>query len=218
MDLPAVRLLPRQPHPFQPLVFIVAVLQLNIFFLSFFLTILAIQQPQRKWLFLTPALAASLMNLVASEYFFFLELLRPVVIWAVLAQAEQNKKSGMKNTLLTWLPFLAVFTAVAIWRFLFQNTLSSHQVWLFQDFVQQPGQTLIAFLNTVIRSTGQLFLTAWNNPVLQDQIYEPQQMGITVYYLALTLFSALFLFRFFFEAKKINADNHTQSTENCGWE
>ena len=199
---------------FQPLVFIVAVLQLNLFFLSFFLTILAIQRPQRKLLFLIPALAASSMNLVASEYFFFLELLRPVVIWAVLAQSEQSKKSRKKKAILEWLPFLAVFAAVAVWRFLFQNTLSSHQVWLLQDFVQQPGQTLIAFLTTIANSTGQLFLTAWNNPVLQDQIYEPQQMGITFYYLVLTFFSALFLFRFFFNAKKINDDNHTQSAEN----
>lgn len=199
---------------FQPLVFIVAVLQLNLFFLSFFLTILVIQQPQHKWLFLIPALAASLMNLVASEYFFFLELLRPVVIWTMLTQSEQSKNSRRKKALQGWLPFLAVFTVVTIWRFLFQNTLSSHQVWLLQDFIQQPGQTLLAFLNTIVRSTGQLFLTAWNNPVLQDQIYEPQQIVMTIYYLALTFFSALFLFRFFFDAKKTNADNHSSHAEN----
>ena len=85
---------------FQPLVFIVAVLQINLFFLSFLLTILAIQQPQRKWLYLFLALAASLMNLVASEYFFFPELLRPAVIWTLLAHRKQTKNQRLRKSLL----------------------------------------------------------------------------------------------------------------------
>jgi hypothetical protein len=183
---------------FQPLVFIVAVLQINLFFLSFLFTILAVQQPQRKWFFLALALAASLMNLVASEYFFFLELLRPLVIWVALGSFEEQRRARFRRLLLTWLPYLAVFGGAIIWRFLFQNSLSSHQVWLFQDFLKQPFETLVGFFRDVVRSFAQLFITAWNNRLLQDQIYEPQRMGISLYFIALLSVSAWFLFHFFF--------------------
>lgn len=193
---------------FQPLVFIVAVLQLNLFFLSFFFNIRGIQEPGHKWFFLAIALTASLMNLVASEYFFFLELLRPVVIWLALDSLHLEVKPKIRKTFLEWLPYLAVFLAVVAWRFLFQNSLSSHQVWLFQDFLKQPVETLISFMKAVVQSYGQLFITAWNNRLLQDQIVETQHIWITVYFLFLLFISILILFAFFFNHRPEREPNH----------
>jgi hypothetical protein len=201
---------------FQPLVFIVAALQLNLFFLSYYFNIRAIQEPGRKWLFLAIALATSLMNLVASEYFFFLELLRPVVIWMVLGSVESVRKVRIRKTFLAWLPYLTIFTAVVVWRFLFQNSLSSHQVLVFQDFLKQPIETLISFFSAVIRSYGQLFITAWNNRLLLDQIYEPQQLVITFYFLFLLVISALIIFKTFFKNNFVSKNDSGKQNWGLG--
>jgi len=42
-----------------------------------------------------------------------------------------------------------------------------------------------------------LFVTAWNNPVLIDQIYEPRTIHITLYFLGLVILVFLFLVRYF---------------------
>jgi hypothetical protein len=201
---------------FQPLVFILAALQINLFFLSFLFNILAIQQPRRKWIFLSLALAAAGMNLIASEYFFFLELLRPIVIWMIFQLREPDHKVRFRKTMLAWLPYLFIFMAAIIWRFLYQNSLSSHQVWLFQDFLKQPLETLVVFIKEIVKSIGQLYVTAWNSRLLQDQIYEPQRMGITLYFLALVLFSALFLFAFFFRKNDCVKEKGT-TLKNENW-
>jgi len=195
---------------FQPLVFIVAVIQINLFFLSFLFSILAIQQPQRKILFISIALVTSLMNLIASEYFFFLELLRPFFLWLVLKPLVQKPKERFKRTLLAWLPYLLFFMGALVWRFLYQATLSSHQAWVLQDLQKQPLNTLIDLGKEIVRSIYHLFITAWNNPVLLDQIYGPKQLIITLYFFGLLVGATIFLFVFFFK----NRENKNEETNS----
>jgi hypothetical protein len=187
---------------FQPLVFILAVIQINLFFLSFLFSILAVQQPQRKFLFISIALLTSLLNLVASEYFFFLELLRPLFLWLVLKPSVKKPKERVQRTLFAWLPYLIIFIGALIWRFLFQATLSSHQPWVLQDLQNQPLNTLIELGKEIVKSVVHLFVSAWNNPVLLDQIYEPKKLTITLYFFGLLVLASVFLFAFFYERRK----------------
>lgn len=189
---------------FQPLVFIVAVIQINLFFLSFLFSIAAIQQPKRKYIFISLALVTSLLNLVASEYFFFLELLRPFFLWLVLKPLEQKLKERFKQTLFAWIPYLLIFIGALVWRFLYQATLSSHQAWVLQDLQKQPLNTLIELGKEIVKSIYHLFITAWNNPVLLDQIYEPKKLAITLYFFGLVVCATIFLFVFFFNRRENN--------------
>ena len=195
---------------FQPLVFMLAVIQINLFFLSFLFSIAAIQQPKRKYLFISLALATSLFNLVASEYFFFLELLRPFFLWLVLKPSEQKPRERFKRTLFAWLPYLLLFLGALVWRFLYQVTLSSHQAWVLQDLQKQPLTTLIDLGKEIAKSIVHLFITAWNNPVLLDQIIEPNKLAITLYFFGLVVLTAIFLFVFFFNRQE-NKNKETNS-------
>jgi hypothetical protein len=200
---------------FQPLVFIVAVIQINLFFLSFLFSILAVQQPRRKYIFIFLALVASLMNLIASEYFFFLELLRPFFLWLVLKPLEQKPKERFKQTLLSWFPYLSVFIGTLVWRFLYQVTLSSNQPWVLQDLQKQPLITLISLGKEIVTSIVKLFITAWNNPVLLDQIVEPDQLTITLYFFGLVVCATIFLFVVFFnDQERNNKETNSQKTTN----
>jgi len=191
---------------YQPLVFIVAVFQMNFFLLSFLFTIMAVQKPRQFWVYTIAALVLSLSNLVLSEYFFFLELLRPLLIRVVLSQGQGSQKKYFRRILLHWSPYLALFASILIWRFFFQSTLASHQAWLLQEFFIQPTATVKHLTSEIMTSLRHLFLTAWNNPFLIDQIYEPQQFHITAYFLILLIFSMLFLFFYFYPRKSSPRD------------
>jgi hypothetical protein len=187
---------------FQPLVFLLLVIQINLFFLSLLFCILAIQQPRWRLVFIFLSLTASLLNLVASEYFFFLELLRPLFLWLVLRPSIQGLRQRFKRTLLHWIPYLLIFMGALAWRFLFQATLTSQQPWVLQDLQKQPLNTLIELGREVMKSFYHLFFTAWNNPVLLDKIYEPKQLFITAYFFGLVLLSFIFFFEFFISRKQ----------------
>ncbi len=70
------------------------------------------------------AWALGLWNLLSLEYFFFLELLRPVFFWIALGQAEDRFWPRVKRALAAWLPYAAGLLGVIFWRtFFFQSAL-----------------------------------------------------------------------------------------------
>ncbi|MHC1773134.1 MAG: hypothetical protein AB9907_15660 [Flexilinea sp.] len=67
---------------------------------SLVLTIEAIRSPSRRILYELSALLLSAINLFASEYFFLLELLRPLLIWTETAKSEKNFLQRLLKSLL----------------------------------------------------------------------------------------------------------------------
>ena len=90
------------------------------FLLSLIFMLLAIRLPdyRRGWyLPLTSfSLLLGLFNLLAMEYFFLLDLLRPLLIWIALSERQMPWRSKLKHTLLNWLPYLVVFAGAMFWR------------------------------------------------------------------------------------------------------
>jgi hypothetical protein len=96
----------------------------SFFFVSLLLTVLAVRarlrEDRRRFMLLTGlALAASLVNLMTTEYFFLLDLVRPLLIWVVLAQDETQGKRKWRRALLLGLPYLALFLVPVVWRVFF---------------------------------------------------------------------------------------------------
>ena len=93
---------------------------LNAFLLSLMLMALALRLPaERKGWFLPltgASLLLGLLNLLAMEYFFLLDLLRPLLIWIVLSDRIPDRRTRLVRTLLAWLPYLAVFAGAMYWR------------------------------------------------------------------------------------------------------
>ncbi len=91
------------------------------FFLSLGLMIKAIQMPSRFLLYLSIALLASVVNLFSMEYFFGLELLRPIIIFLILSPRYQGISKRIFMSLKHWIPYLLIMAAYLYWRiFLFQ--------------------------------------------------------------------------------------------------
>ncbi len=115
------------------------------FLTSLALTISAVRQPRRFWLLSGLAWLLGMFNLLAMEYFFFLELVRPLLVWIVLGEAnpaaEESKPGNEESSPVTtlrgeyaaglsgwprilralaiWLPYAAGLLGVIIWRTFF---------------------------------------------------------------------------------------------------
>lgn len=193
---------------FQPLLFTVAVIQLNLYFFSLWLCIRAGQQPGKHIVLTIFSMITAIANLIASEYFFFLELLRPVFLWLAIRPQEKNRKMRLKRTLASWLPYLVMFIFVLVWRYFYQSQLTSQQPWVLNEFIQEPIRTLLDLLKVIGNTIYQIFVTAWHNPVLIDQIYEPNALYITLYFMALVVLSFGFLVFLFRSHKKLAASGN----------
>ncbi len=115
---------------------------LNAFLLSLLLSLLAVQKKSLPLHIL--ALGLSAFNLLTMEYFYFLEFLRALLFLAAQPASEPQK---IRRTALAYLPYLALFAAVTIWRaffFSYQTTNYTYQTLadLRSNFVLGIGKLL----------------------------------------------------------------------------
>ena len=117
---------------------------LNAFLWSLVATLAALRRPKWFWPFSAAALLLSLVNLLSMEYFFMLELLRPLLIWLVLGESIAERRKRWLPALRHWLPYLAVFLGAGVWRaLLFPYTENNYRLVVVEQLQAQPMQTLV---------------------------------------------------------------------------
>ena len=135
---------------------------MTAFTLSMACSVWAIERPRRRGLWLALGLALSTTNLLMMEYFFLLELIRPLVIWIATSRQEGSFKTHLRRVLAAWAPYLVLFIAAVVWRaFLFPYTTNNYQLKTLDQLSTQPVNTLLAL---VLRALNEIWITtggAW---------------------------------------------------------
>jgi hypothetical protein len=159
--------------------------------LSFMCSIWAVRNPARRVPITLAGVFLSALNLWMMEYFFILELLRPMLVFRVMAAAhpDESRRELLRRTGLHWLAYLIVFGANILWRlFVFNNQV--YQPTLLGSIQRDPP----AALAELVRSSAlQLYRTstaAWSN-VLQLPISGQDGPRTIAYYAVVVLLSAL---------------------------
>jgi hypothetical protein len=155
---------------------------LNCFLLSLYFNIKAIRiyalekLSWKVWLWHAIAMLLSLYNLLALEYFFALELLRPLLIWFVLGREYSDRNKRLKATFLNWLPYLAIWIGVTVWRvFFFSFQTHNYQMLFFQSLRDSPFQAIINLVKAIGTSLWVVFVDAWTQILRLPEI---TQLGI----------------------------------------
>ena len=108
------------------------------------------------------ALVLGLYQMLAMEYFFLLELLRPVVIWLALGGCSLPARARLKRTVLNWLPYLAAFGAAFIWRaFFFNFQTENYRMVFLEQLREEPGAALVQLLVNIGKSLWVVIVQAW---------------------------------------------------------
>jgi hypothetical protein len=110
---------------------------------------------------------------LALEYFFALDLLRPLLIWCALIEEKYDRKKRIKVTFLNWLPYLVLWIGVTVWRvFFFSFQTHNYQMLFFQSLKNSPIIALISLIKDIDRSLWVVLVSAW------VQVFRPPNISI----------------------------------------
>ena len=164
-------------------------LVLTLFFISFGLMALALRQPQRFWLYMGASWLLAAYVMFADEYYFGLELLRPVFLWLVTTQQGLALRQRIRRVILVWLPYVAIMALFLVWR-LFILVSPRGNVQLFGKISAKPVSTLTHLLGTMLSDAFRSSFGAWAEPFQFSSILEAGQPAVLVY-AAIVLVTAL---------------------------
>ncbi len=147
----------------------------TVFFVSLALMVLALKRRRWFWSLTAASLALSALNLFTLEYFAMLDLLRPILLWVVVAEnqtftteytenTEKNKKICVHSPLLLttyhFLPYFLLLTSYLLWRvFIFK--FQTYQPVLADEMQVSPWVASLGLLGTVLHDLYVTGIEAW---------------------------------------------------------
>lgn len=163
------------------------------------------------------ALLLSAFNLFSTEYFFGLELLRPVLIFWIIRETVHQRKDAVRKTALHWLPYLGVLVIFSIWRvFLFQS--NNYQISAMESLAVTPQSTIVGLLKTL----GSNFVLggwlAWNQIFSPPNALEFQILTTRLFWL-IVIFTFAFMVFYLLRIKiqRAETDDESVHPEKWGW-
>lgn len=135
-----------------PLTFLFQFFQPICLFLSFYFMVVWLKaDSKRKHWHSTGAIFLATANLLLSEYFYFLELLRPLIIWTALKK-RGKKTPTLRQVIHFWRPYLAVFLVILVVRVWTQFASGGRAMLTLDRFTLQPAVFLPQFVQQIIQN------------------------------------------------------------------
>jgi hypothetical protein len=135
------------------------------FIFSLGLMVWAIRKPVWFWPLMVLSLLTDAFTLFLYEYYFGLELLRPVFLWLVLSEDHEERnwptlRMCFGRVILYWAPFIGLIIGFIVWR-LFIQEFSRAQVTLFSAIRHDFVGTSLQLAKTIIQDILESSLVAW---------------------------------------------------------
>ena len=153
---------------------------LSLFLLSMGAMIWAIRKPSWFWPAIIFSVLASAVTMFSVEYFFGLELLRPVLLWLVLSEKIQDLRKRALKTLALWAPYLLTIIAFLAWRVLFSQTPRG-QVKIVNSLQTNPLQEIARLAGMIAQDVFKTSLLAWIKPIDFRQLISFGTASILLY-------------------------------------
>ncbi len=137
---------------------------LACYLLSLHLSLQALKSEGRRAALFAASYILAAVNLLAMEYFYFLEFARILLFWQLL---DGLPKQRIQRAALYFLPYLLIFAGVTVWRaffFTFQN--ASYQYVLLDALREDFLAGFLTFAGNVLLSLWRTVFEAWLLPIL----------------------------------------------------
>lgn len=131
-----------------------------LFLFSFATMILAIRKPDYYWPYLLLSIAASGISMFIAEYFFGLELLRPVLLWFLQREQKIKWKENIRKIIRQWSPYLLLMISFLVWR-VFLHETPRGEITLFDQLANQPVQAIFNLIITIFSDIFKVTVLAW---------------------------------------------------------
>ena len=127
-------------------------------FFSLALTTWAVKDLPRRWPAVLLGLALSGYTMFSTEYFYGLELLRPVLAWLALAGLPRG--SRLRRAAVAWAPFLVLMVVFAAWRIIHPFGGGGSEG-LLTAVIATPLTFLASLPPRILHDLAEGFLGAW---------------------------------------------------------
>jgi hypothetical protein len=180
----------------QPVTYWFLFFQANLLFISFWMMLKSLESGKPKWFYAVGSLLLSAFNLALTEYFYFLDLLRILILYLYYQRNGENVSIPKKTILKQYLPYLLVFVVFSIIRFFNQRQLSGYYRVDTGTLLSNPVQMLFYLASRVLTDIPRNGLTTWVQPIFDAQLYENSGRLSIMLFFAISLLSAGLLFMF----------------------
>lgn len=131
-----------------------------LYSLSLLLMVRAVERPDKYLIYTIPALLATCLHLFTVEYFVGLEILRPFIIWFLVAARENTpRRETLRKVLLAWLPYLLVLVFFVYWRSFILTTMGARHDPLAALF--DSGQIIISVASNLLADVILMLVSSW---------------------------------------------------------
>jgi len=141
-------------------------LLMAVYFASYFFMYKALKQRKPWWtyaLWTAAAMISVVIGIVPMEYFYGMELFRPIVLYLLLRREYPRPLKAVSQALLHWLPYLAIFTGFTAFRII-NSSAYSYQIGLLELLASNPIGTIKDLVGAAALAVYDAALTAWWNP------------------------------------------------------
>jgi hypothetical protein len=158
---------------------------LALFFVSLAAMIWAVRKPYWFWPLIIASWLLSAYVMFADEYYFGLELLRPVILWMVLSETITNIRRRTGRALLLWLPYLLIMILFLVWRLVI-HVSPRGDVQFLDRLRSGPAAAILNMGRTIITDAFRSSVAAWG------QVFNfPQHLSLgsspSILYIIITL-------------------------------
>ncbi|HSS97522.1 MAG TPA: hypothetical protein VLK33_10855, partial [Terriglobales bacterium] len=134
----------------------------SFFLASLSLTIIALRSKRRGTWLTVAALALSALTMLSTEYFYGLELLRPLIIWIGLGNKTLTAQERRNKTATLWSPYFLFVIIAFAWRFVLANQPGNlYSTGLVTSFLSNPIATFANQIAIMLGDFWEAGLAAW---------------------------------------------------------
>jgi len=170
-------------------------LAMVLFFLSLGVMAWSLRRQEWYWQLSFVSLILALIGMLTSEYYYGLELVRPVIIWFVIQ--EKNRVGGMRTLFMYWAPYLVLTSNLFLWRYIISKDVN-YQISIIDQIVANPLDSTLRLITTIIQDMFEVSVGAW----LQVWVFpSPHEFGYrkTLFYWGLVLVCAALAFVYLYK-------------------
>jgi hypothetical protein len=153
---------------------------LATFFLSFGLMLLAVRKPRWFWPLIGLSWLTSALVMFADEYYFGLELLRPVLLWIIVSENASNIRQRIRRVLLIWAPYVAIMGVFLVWR-LFLHVSPRGHVQIVNDLRGNPLSAIFNLIKLILHDAFQSGVVAWLQTLNFPALAAPGSLPVWAY-------------------------------------
>jgi hypothetical protein len=146
------------------------------------------------WLLYITSIVSAGLALFTMEYYFGLELLRPLFLWMILGEQIVSLRKRLQQMLIYYLPFSLVVLSFLLWRMLTPTPRGS--VTLLDKIVASPLDGLVTAGKTVVQDVFEASALAWGQAVNFGKILAGYDSSVLIKYILIVATAAVFSFIF----------------------